>query len=342
MPSSAAAGHRAVVSGEEEDERQKQVSWIRKRTAFSVCVKMGFQCGDLFSDVVTPFIYFYERYYNLRHSEATETGGASFLELTVGFLPDASCLISVPPELSNATTTLVGHLSASSAGVIAARTFAETDPAYQLPTWFDIVYGAHALIAVFVSMYVVHRGLPYLRHCLEPFRSKPKSGKTAETLQHTKNSTRVAAVRTDDEEHGGTKDGVLAEVIETEGLKLAYLKASKWMFWIEDFLGIVLSGSRFVHRCRLTGLTLRSVDQVLMLTQFLFSFAMLGCACCAQYLPACWLGRCVPLKTRAHPRDSFSHSHRGHPGRAHTPRRAAAQTRREARRRGEGGDHRPR
>ena len=293
MPSSTAAGHRAVVSGEEEDERQRQVSWIRKRTAFSVCVKMGFQCGDLFSDVITPLIYFYERYYSLRHSEAAEAG-ASFLELTVGFLPEGSCLISVPPGLSNATTTLVGHLSASSAGDIAARTFAETDPAYQLSTWFDVFYGAHALIAVFVSLYVVHRGLPYLRHCLEPFWSKPRTDKATKTLQRTKNSTRVAAVRTDDEEHGGTKDGVLAEVIETEGLKLAYLKASKRMFWIEDFAGIIISGSRFVHRCRLTGLTLRSVDQVLMLTQFLFSFAMLGCACCAQYLLACWLGRCMP------------------------------------------------
>ena len=328
MPSSAAAGLRAVVSGEEEDERLKQESWIRKRTAFSLCVKMVFQCADLFSDVITPLLYFYERYYNLRHSEATETG-ASFLELTVGILPEGSCLISVPPELHNATTTLVDHLSGlSSAGVIAARTFAETDPAYQLPTWFDlgfdVLYGAHALVAVLVSIYVVQRGLPYLRHCLEPFWSKPESSKAAETLRHAKSSIRVAAVRTDDEEHGGTKDGVLAEVIETEGLKLAYLKASKRMFWIEDFSGIVLSGTRFVHRCLLTGLTLRSVDQVLMLTQFLFSFAMLGCACCAQYLPACW-GAARPSKPMLTLLTRF-HSHRGHLGRAHAPRRAAAQT----------------
>ena len=273
MPPSA-AGRRAAVSGEEDDARQQQEAWIRKRTAFSLCVKMGFQCADLISDVITPLIYFNERYYNLQHSEATETGSASFLELTVGFLPERSCLISVPPELNNATTSLVDNLSMSSVGVL-ARTFAETDPANQLPTWFDVFYGAHALIAVFVSMYVVHRGLPYLRHCLKPFRSKPKAAKA---LKHAENAKRVAAVLTDDEEHGGTKDGVLAEVIETEGLKLAYLKASKWMFWIEDFTGIALSGTRFVHRCLLTGLTLRSVDQVLMLTQFLFSFAMLGCA----------------------------------------------------------------
>ena len=284
MPSSA-AGLRAAVSGEEEDERRKQESWLRKRTAFSLCVKMGFQCADLFSDMITPLIYFHERYSDLQHSEATETDASSFLELTFGFLP-GSCLISVPPGLNNATTTLANHLSVSSAGGISARTFGEEAvPAYQLPFWFDVLYGAHALVAMFVSLYVVHRGLPYLRHCLEPFWSKqPES---AATLNHGKN-VRITAARTDDEEHGGTKDGMLAEVIETEGLKLAYLKASKWMFWIEDFTGIVLSGTRFVHRCLLTGLTLRSVDQVLMLTQFLFSFAMLGCACCAQYLPACW------------------------------------------------------
>ena len=272
MPSS--VGRRASLAGEEEDTRRKQASWIQKRVAFSLCAKMAFQCADLVSDVITPLIYFYERSYNLQHSEATETGSASFLELTVGFLPERSCLISVPPELNNATTSLVDHLSMSSVGVL-ARTFAETDPANQLPTWFDVFYGAHALIAVFVSMYVVYRGLPYLRHCLKPFWSKPKAAKA---LKLGKKTTRVLAIRTDDEEHGGTKDGVLAEVIETEGLKLAYLKASKWMFWIEDFTGIALSGTRFVHRCLLTGLTLRSVDQVLMLTQFLFSFAMLGCA----------------------------------------------------------------
>ena len=254
-----------------------------------MCVKMWLQCGDLVSDVVTPLIYFYEQNRN-QDNTAAETG-TTFLQLTVGFLPEESCLLAVPSNatLRNATETLVGNLAVPPAGDITANMFAESDPAYQLPGWFDVLYLVHAFVALLISVHVIRSAMPYLRHSFKPFWGKKKVPESSRrgalsTLspsdrRRVEKSTRVLAIRTDDEEDGGTKDGVLTEVIETEGLKLVYLKASKRMFWAEDATGIVLSGTRFVHRCRLTGLTLRNADQVLMLTQFLLSFIMFGCEC---------------------------------------------------------------
>ena len=258
-------------------------------------VKMGLQCGDLVSDVVAPLIYFYEQNRN-QDNTAAETG-TTFLQLTVGFLPEESCLLAVPSNatLRNATETLVGNLAVPPAGDITANMFAESDPAYQLPGWFDVLYLVHAFVALVISVHVIHSAMPYLRHSFKPFWGKKnaassKRGAQSLTLspsdrRSVEKSTRVLAIRTDDEEDGGTKDGVLTEVIETEGLKLVYLKACKLMFWAEDATGIVLCGTRFVHRCLLTGLTLRDADQVLMLIQLLLSLVMFGCECVLVFSP---------------------------------------------------------
>ena len=339
------------MADEEEDVRRHQASWIRKRTAISLCVKMGFQIADLFSDFVTPILYFYNR------GSASDETSATIIQLKLAFLPDEPCLISVPPgeELRNSTLAFVNTLSTSSLADITAKIFAENESTLQLPTWFEVLYGAHAVIALCMSLYVVHSGLPYLRHCLEPYWRKNNDTSAAGMggLNDALNSfnksrgnkaNRVGAVRTDDEEHGGTKDGVLTETIETEGLKLAYLKASKLMFWVEDSLGLILSAYRFVRRCTLTGLTLRSVDQVLMLIQFLLSIAMLGCKSFVPTIPQrrAWAVQ-VHLRVARSPLDfSPLRSRLWHIGRAHAPQRAAAQTPREARCSGEGGDHRPR
>ena len=182
----------------------------------------------------------------------------------MGFLPEESCLLAVPSNatLGNAAEMLVGNLAEPSAGDITANIFAESDPAYQMPAWFDVIYGVHAIVALLISLRVIRSAMPYLRHSFKPFWGKTKAHESSSrrgalsamkpsNRRRLKRSTRVLATRTDDEEHGGTKDGVLTKVIETEGLKLTYLKACRLMFWAEDATGILLSGWRFVHRCRL-------------------------------------------------------------------------------------------
>ena len=111
MPSS--AGRRAALAGEEEDARRKQATWIQKRTLFSLCVKLALQYIDVISDVVTPGIYFYDRYYRNRADDQAAEAGATFLELTVSFLPEESYLLAVPSNITlrYSEETLVGNLA---------------------------------------------------------------------------------------------------------------------------------------------------------------------------------------------------------------------------------------
>ena len=69
-----------------------------------------------------------------------------------------------------------------------------------------------------------------------------------------------------------TNDEVnLTDEIKTQGLLLDYLNATITMFWLEDFTALFLALWRIIHVCRLTGITLKSRDEVLMCTAFLLA-----------------------------------------------------------------------
>ena len=72
----------------------------------------------------------------------------------------------------------------------------------------------------------------------------------------------------------------LLEQIETDELILGYLRASRYGLFLEEMPGLALASWRLVAVCRHSGLTLRSLSQVQLTVQLLFSAVMFGFQVC--------------------------------------------------------------
>ena len=198
---------RAVVADEEREARKRQARWIKKRQILSLIRKLVFQAADLASDVIAPTLFFWGR------STNTATTTAEFLKLSLDALTGVSCVLPVPPgDAFDGNLSFVGNLSCPhGGGALMAEQISERDPEYALPVAFEILYGLHAVAALFLSLYVYKTAVPYLRHTLRPFlgrSQKPaETGKVAAGMMD-----RVAAARTDDEEDGGAKGLTLSDL----------------------------------------------------------------------------------------------------------------------------------